>query len=109
MVEGTEMDTIDELTALIIENARQIAAEQDIEADAGVDAGTRLFGEDGLFDSMALVSLVVAVEQAIEEKYGVAVSLADEKALSQRNSPYRTVATLAQYAATELRSRQSHG
>ena len=60
-------------------------------------------------DSMALVSLVIAVEQAIEEKYGVAVALADEKALSQRSSPYRTVNSLAAYAAAELAGKRKNG
>jgi len=41
----------------------------------------------------------VAVEQTIEDKYGASISLADEKALSQRNSPYRTVGSLAEYAS----------
>lgn len=68
-------------------------------AGAEVDARTRLFGEAGLLDSVGLVSLVVAVEQALEDELGLTVSLADEHALSQRTSPYRTVQTLAGYAA----------
>jgi acyl carrier protein len=61
-----------------------------------------LFGESGFLDSMSLVSLVVAVEQAIEDQFGKTVSLADEKALSRRHSPYRTIGSLAEYAAGEL-------
>ena len=49
-----------------------------------------------------VVSLVIAVEQAIEERYDLSIGLADEKALSQKNSPYRTVRTLADYAAGEI-------
>jgi D-alanine--poly(phosphoribitol) ligase subunit 2 len=64
-----------------------------------VEAGSALFGETGLLDSVGLVSLVVALEQEIEDQFGEQVSLADERALSQRNSPYRTVSTLADYAA----------
>jgi D-alanine--poly(phosphoribitol) ligase subunit 2 len=63
-----------------------------------VDADTPLFGRDGILDSMGLVTLVVAVEQAIDDELGVGVSLADARALSQRASPYRTVGTLADYA-----------
>jgi acyl carrier protein len=63
-----------------------------------VDADTPLFGRDGLLDSMGLVTLVVAVEQAIEDELGVSVSLADARALSQKASPYRTVGALADYA-----------
>jgi acyl carrier protein len=67
-----------------------------------LNEGTRLFGSEGILDSMGLVSLVVAVEQAIDDEYGVAVALADEHALSQRHSPYRTIGTLADYAGAEL-------
>ncbi len=67
-----------------------------------LNAETTLFGPEGILDSLALVALVVGVEQAIEDKFGISVSLADEKALSQRNSPYRTVASFAEYAAQQL-------
>jgi len=63
-----------------------------------MDGETPLFGREGFLDSLGLVTLMVAVEQAIEDELGVSVSLADERALSQRTSPYRTVGTLADYA-----------
>ena len=44
------------------------------------------------------------VEQEIEDRHGTSVALADEKALSQSSSPYRTVGTLAEYAAAALRA-----
>jgi acyl carrier protein len=92
----------DELIKLIEKLTRELSAEHDIEITAPLGADTRLFGEGGLLDSIALVSLVVAIEQSIEESYGRPISLADEKALSQRSSPYRTIGTLASYAAQEL-------
>jgi len=60
---------------------------------------TPLFGRDGMLDSMGLVALVVALEQAIEDEYGLTVSLADERALSERRSPFRTIGALAEYAS----------
>lgn len=99
----------DDLTQMIIAATRELAAEQGIEIDTALDANTRLFGEGGLLDSMALVSLVIGVEQALEEKHNVTVALADEKALSQRSSPYRTIGTLAAYAAQELAARRKSG
>jgi acyl carrier protein len=100
---------IQELTQLIVAATRDLAVDQGLAVPAGLDADVRLFGQDGLLDSMALVSLVVSLEQLIEEKYGVPIALADEKALSQRSSPYRTIGSLAAYAAGELEARRRHG
>jgi acyl carrier protein len=68
-------------------------------SNGGWTAETPLFGREGVLDSIGLVTLVVAVEQAIEDRYGVSVSLADDKAFSQKNSPFQSVTTLAEYAA----------
>jgi len=88
-----------EIEKLIIETAKELAEEEELELDSDITSEVALFGDSGILDSMGLVSLVVAVEQAIEEKFDSVISLADEKALSQKNSPYRTVASLAEYAA----------
>jgi acyl carrier protein len=64
-------------------------------AELGDD--TRLIGRNGILDSMGLVTLIVDVEQRLEEKYDVVVVLADERAMSQRQSPFRSVDSLAGY------------
>ncbi len=58
---------------------------------------TVLFGQSSKLDSFGLVSLIVAVEQGIQEEFGVAVTIADEKAFSQKNSPFRTIGSLSEY------------
>ena len=92
----TERQVTDVIIATLADLAEQGVVDL---ADEEVSAQTALFGEEGLLDSVGLVSLVVAVEQAIEDELGIQVALADEKALSQSASPYRTVGTLADYAA----------
>jgi len=90
-----------DLVALIIEMATEVL-EAEGESPGELTEDTRLFGREGVFDSMGLVSLIVAVEQEIEDRHGRSVPLADEKALSQSSSPYRTIGTLAEYAAAGL-------
>jgi acyl carrier protein len=58
---------------------------------------TTLFGHGANLDSFELVGLVLSVESKIAQEFGVVVTLADEKAMSQRSSPFRTVATMANY------------
>ena len=90
-----------ELIDLILETAKELG-DDDISLAGNLNGDTLLFGEGGALDSMGLVTLIIAVEQAIEDKYDVIARLADEKAMSQKNSPYRTVSTLATYAATQI-------
>lgn len=58
---------------------------------------TILFGKGGQLDSLALVSLIIEVEEKILDELGVSITLADERALSQKNSPFLTLQTLTQY------------
>jgi len=57
---------------------------------------TQLFGRGSKLDSLGLVNLVVATEARLAEA-GVAITLADERAMSQKQSPFRTVGTLCDY------------
>jgi acyl carrier protein len=93
-----------ELVQLIVRTAGEVMREQDLTVPEKLDADTRLFGDSGVLDSMGLVSLVIAVEQAVQDAFGAPVALADEKALSRRQSPYRTIGTLASYAAEQLQA-----
>ena len=61
------------------------------------DESTSLFGEDGILDSMGLVNLVVNLEERIHEEYNIIVTLADERAMSRTESPFRSIRTLAAY------------
>ena len=58
-------------------------------------------GETGL-DSLSLVALIVDLERRVNDATGQAVVLADEKAMSERNSPYRTVAALTDFVCGRL-------
>jgi len=90
-----------EIVDLIIETARELG-EDELTFPDDLSGDTRLFGKEGVLDSMGLVTLIIAVEQAIEDRFDKAVALADEKALSQSRSPYRSVATLAEYASSQI-------
>lgn len=63
---------------------------------------TVLFGHGGKLDSLGLVNLIVAIEQEIEASFGTTITLADEKAMSQNNSPFRTVESLVDYISLLL-------
>ena len=64
---------------------------------------TILFGEDGKLDSLGLINFIIEIEQKIEENFNVPITLAVEKAMSQKNSPLRSIKTLAKYCSELLR------
>ena len=76
--------------------------EQHPETELGRSGNTVLFGKSGKLDSLGLVSFIVATEQRLEEVLGISLTLADERAMSQKNSPFRTIGTLAEYISKIL-------
>jgi acyl carrier protein len=58
---------------------------------------TRLLGSQSALDSMHLVSLVITIEREVEDAFGVALTLVDERALSMKESPFRSIRSLADY------------
>lgn len=72
------------------------------DARVPADEATRLLGSGGAVDSLGLVRLVLTVERQMQDDLGVTVSLTDEKAMSQRNSPFRSVASLIDYLSSTM-------
>lgn len=65
--------------------------------DEEINNDTVLLGAGGILDSVGLVSLVVDVEEAVNDEFGTDLTLADIRAMSQKNSPFRTVGSLTKY------------
>lgn len=80
---------------LVLRTVRQEADDLDYDSLRLPTAETRLFGGDTGIDSLSLVRLVAAVERTAEQHFGKNIVLADERAMSMRSSPFRTVGTLA--------------
>ena len=60
-----------------------------------------LFSREGLLDSLGLVNFIICIEERIEEYVGESITIADEKAMSQKNSPFKSVKTLAKYLSND--------
>ena len=78
--------SIDEINCRLVEDGR-----------LALSPDTALYGAEGQLDSLTLVSLIVSAEQRIEDEFGVSLTLADDHALARKNSPFRSVAALAEY------------
>ncbi len=56
-----------------------------------------IYGNEGKLDSLGLVNLIVSIESAIDDELDKQIVIANEKAMSMKNSPFRNVETLAQF------------
>jgi acyl carrier protein len=69
---------------------------------SGITEETVIVGPEAVIDSIGVVSLIVDIEQKLEMDYQVSVTLANDRAMSQRSSPFRTATVLADHIlATE--------
>lgn len=69
---------------------------------AAVVEDTPIVGPGAVLDSIGVVSLIVDIEQRLEMDHQVSVTLANDRAMSQKNSPFRTAGVLADHVlATE--------
>ncbi len=83
-------------------------SDRKVDLAAGDEA--QLFGLERVLDSLALVGLLVAVEQGIDDELGVRLTLADAKAASRVTSPFGTIGSLVAYATERtLEEASVHG
>jgi acyl carrier protein len=78
------------------------AVEQSGGDATAVNEDTPIVGPGAVIDSIGVVSLIVDIEQRLEMDHQVSVTLASDKAMSQKNSPFRTAGVVADHVlATE--------
>ena len=76
---------------------KEFCQEFDLVFDFSDGENTKLFGGNGILDSLGLVSFIVSVEEVLEDKFDISIVLADEKAMSRRTSPFSKISYLADY------------
>lgn len=91
------------IDALVSAALRELGEELGRPELATVTDDTRLFGAKSPLDSMALVSLIADIEGRLAREFSRTVVLADDRAMSQARSPFRTVGSLRAHIAERLR------
>jgi acyl carrier protein len=89
-----EPKQVEALIAASLVQLRKDLALPDLET---VNGSTPILGGESDLDSMAVVHLIVDLEGRLEEAYGLNWILADERALSRKRSPFRSVADLCEF------------
>ena len=89
---------MENISTLIIDALK----ETESEVFSNADLDTEIFGGKGTLDSLGLVTFLINLEQKIEDEFGKNITIADEKAMSAKNSPFRTVTTLELFLTNKL-------
>lgn len=95
---------MNKVTELVLAVVKELGEDQDQVELMEATEDTRLFGEN--LDSMGVVFLVTDLESAISDEFEVDLILADERAMSQKTSPFRTVKTLSKYVQLLITEQQ---
>jgi len=85
----------EQIESIIYKAIDEINEISNLNIKKNIDA--ELYGKNSNLDSLGLVNLIVGVEEGINNTFNVNISLADEKAMSQKNSPFRNVSSLTAY------------
>ncbi|WP_027327672.1 hypothetical protein [Helicobacter pametensis] len=91
---------------VIFQALKNLSDELENEELAHPTIETKIYGSEGNLDSLALVSFITDIEEMIEKQFEINITLADEKAMSSRNSPFKDVKTLTQYIQDLLQENQ---
>jgi hypothetical protein len=88
--------TDDAIREVVLNAMRNANAARDAASQLVVSAGAPIFGPDSTLDSLGLVGLLLDIEEGLQE-IGCDVVLSDERAVSQKRSPFRSVPSLVSY------------
>ena len=81
---------------IILDAIEMINNLRDNDDQIPVSESTELFGSDGHLDSMGLVGLIMDIEESMQDE-GFGISLSDDRAMSQKHSPFKNVTSLTNY------------
>lgn len=96
------------ITAHIIACVRAELSRRHPDQPSAVDVDTVLVGPEAVLDSLGLVTFAVSLEQRLADATGVSLIVADEQEMTRRNSPFRTVGTLAQHLSSLAAQSDEH-
>ena len=97
MADNETMLTREDIRSLVLTTLKELGEDLSLPELESADEETRLFGSQSPLDSMGLVNLIADIEDRLSEEYNLDLILANQSAMSLKNSPFRTVGTCIDY------------
>lgn len=88
--------TSTEIEQLVLHAMVQVNLARNPESRLTIGPDAPLFGAGSPLDSLGLVSLLIDIEEALQDR-GHVITLSDARALSQTRSPFQSVQALVSY------------
>jgi acyl carrier protein len=85
------------ILSLVVDAVQEIGREENIHSLMKANIETSLYGSGSNLDSLMLVRLISEVEERLYAELGIEVAIADERAMSQKHSPFLSVRSLVDY------------
>ncbi len=85
---------MEDIKDILIDAIAEVNEELGIEELKDIQNDTPLFT---LLDSMAVLDLILEIEDRLQQKYGKYIQIADDKSMDPLNTPFKTFQTLLEY------------
>jgi acyl carrier protein len=100
-VEASRPLGAEDIREVLLSALRTANLSRDASSQLTVSADAPIFGPDSPLDSLGLVALLLDIEDELAAR-GYPVTLSDDRAMSQKRSPFRSVETLVEYIQQSL-------
>lgn len=92
----------EKIQELVFNCTKEFFENSDYELNTSINEKFRLIGNSSPLDSMGLVSLIVDIEESINDEFDVEIVIASEKAMSAKTSPFINLEKLILFIEEEL-------
>jgi acyl carrier protein len=89
--------TISEIKEILKEAISELNEQLDEDEKVEFNENTHFVGSSAAVDSITFVTLISIIEELIEDKLNTTISLVNEKAFSQKHSPFYSIETFSNY------------
>ena len=79
---------------LLLKAIMTVNEDAEVEALSTINDNTKLFE---LLDSMAILDLILEIENLLQEQTGNYIQIANDKVMDVENTPFKTFGTLCKY------------
>ena len=86
-----------QIASIVLRTLHELGEDLGIDVLKAADEDTRLFGTKSALDSMNLVHFIADVEERLSDELNIEIVLANQNAISRKNSPFRRASSCIDY------------